>query len=44
MKFKEMPYSRYDCEQLKKDLAELTKSLSAAKTYEEAYGKAVEYE
>ena len=36
MTFKEMPYSRYDCEQLKKDLAELTEALSAAKTYEEA--------
>ena len=23
MTFKEMPYSRYDCEQLKKDLADL---------------------
>ncbi|MBQ5414627.1 MAG: M3 family oligoendopeptidase, partial [Firmicutes bacterium] len=36
MTFKEMPYSRYDCEQLKKDLAELTESFAAAKSYEEA--------
>ena len=36
MKFKDMPYNRYDCNQVKKDLAEYTEKLKAAKTYEEA--------
>lgn len=36
MKFSEMPYRRPDPEQAKQSLAELTKRLSAAQTYEEA--------
>ena len=36
MTFKEMPYSRYDCEQAKKTIAGLTEQLRSAKTYEEA--------
>ena len=36
MKFKDMPYSRYDCEQAKKTIAGLTEQLRSAKTYEEA--------
>ncbi|MBQ9889925.1 MAG: M3 family oligoendopeptidase [Firmicutes bacterium] len=36
MKFKDMPYSRYDCEQAKKTIAGLTEQLRSAKTYGEA--------
>jgi len=36
MKFSEMPYTRPDIEELKKELSELTQKLSAASTYEEA--------
>ena len=44
MKFKDMPYSRYDCEQAKKTLAALTEELKAAKTYEEAKSVFLKYE
>ena len=44
MKFKEMPYSRYDCEQLKKELAEITERFAAAKSYEEAKAVFLEFE
>ena len=44
MKFKDMPYSRYDCEQAKKTLAALTEELKAAKTYEEAKAVFLKYE
>ncbi len=36
MKFKDMPYERYDCEKVKKDLAEITEAFNNAKSYEEA--------
>ena len=36
MKFKDMPYSRFDCEEAKKAIAAFTKELGEAKTYEEA--------
>ena len=36
MKVKDMPYSRFDCEEAKKAIAAFTKELGEAKTYEEA--------
>ena len=37
MKFKEMPYRRFDCEKAKETLKALTEELKAAKSYEEYY-------
>ena len=44
MKFKEMPYSRYDCENGKARFKELTDKLTAAASYEEAKAAFLEFE